>query len=353
MTEQHTTIETPRVHDGSTPWRGEIVIDCHLHERPDGRSLIDHLDGAGVTSALVLAIGDFQEDFARLTMSAPGRVAGWARGPYLSDLPALADDPDRDAFDMTKVISVRSRQAIRSVLTAQQRRGWRGFAETTGAVAVDGPELQRVYALAAELDVPVMMHFQEAAVPGQPDYGIKGFSRIASMLSKYPETRFICHAPDFWGGIDARYTDGGTYLTGPVPAGGLSDRLLGDYPNMYGDLGAPSALLQLTRDPEFTVGFLDRHQDKLMFGSDCSCTDGKGTPPQSAPQTATRPTLTETEEIAFDAEMARAMQAAMAKLGGLAGKCIARELLTVAWESTTRDVFRKVASENAIRVYGL
>ena len=32
----------------------------------------------------------------------------------------------------------------------------------------------------------------------------------------------------------------------------------------------------LNRDPEFMRGFLARHQDKLLFGSDCACLDGKG-----------------------------------------------------------------------------
>ena len=32
----------------------------------------------------------------------------------------------------------------------------------------------------------------------------------------------------------------------------------------------------LSRDPEFTAEFLIRHRDKLIFGSDCGCTDGHG-----------------------------------------------------------------------------
>ena len=45
---------------------------------------------------------------------------------------------------------------------------------------------------------------------------------------------------------------------------------------LYGDLSANSGNNALSRDPEFTPAFLKRHQDKLIFGSDCSCTDGKG-----------------------------------------------------------------------------
>ena len=39
---------------------------------------------------------------------------------------------------------------------------------------------------------------------------------------------------------------------------------------MYGDLSAGSGLNALTRDEDFTRDFLTRHQDKLLYGSDCS-----------------------------------------------------------------------------------
>ena len=45
---------------------------------------------------------------------------------------------------------------------------------------------------------------------------------------------------------------------------------------MYGDLSAGSGLNALTRDEDFTRDFLTRHQDKLLFGSDCNDVDGSG-----------------------------------------------------------------------------
>ena len=51
--------------------------------------------------------------------------------------------------------------------------------------------------------------------------------------------------------------------------GGITARLLADYPNRYADLSAGSGLNALLRDEEHARGFLDRHQDKLLFGSDC------------------------------------------------------------------------------------
>jgi predicted TIM-barrel fold metal-dependent hydrolase len=54
------------------------------------------------------------------------------------------------------------------------------------------------------------------------------------------------------------------------------DRLLSEYPNLYADLSAGSGYNALTRDEDFTAGFLERHPNQLLYGSDCPCSDGKG-----------------------------------------------------------------------------
>jgi len=66
------------------------------------------------------------------------------------------------------------------------------------------------------------------------------------------------------------------YPKGRIKPGGLVDKLLADYSNIYGDLSADSGLNAITRDPEFSRGFLERHSRKLIWGSDCDCRDGKG-----------------------------------------------------------------------------
>ena len=79
--------------------------------------------------------------------------------------------------------------------------------------------------------------------------------------------------------------------------GGLTDRYLADYPNMYGDLSAGSGLNALTRDEAFTRDFLKRHQDKLVFGSDCSDHDGGGPKCQGSQTIATIRRLAATKAI--------------------------------------------------------
>ncbi len=103
-----------------------------------------------------------------------------------------------------------------------------------------------------------------------------GFKRFEAILKAYPKTKFIGHADEFWANIGADYAGDAAYPVGPVKPGGLSDRWLADYANLYADLSANSDNNALSRSPEFTAAFLARHQNKLMFGSDCNCLDGNG-----------------------------------------------------------------------------
>jgi len=139
------------------------------------------------------------------------------------------------------------------------------------------------------------------------------------MLKAFPKTLFIAHADTFWANVSADYAYDTAYPPGRIKAGGISDKWLSEYPNLYGDMSANSCNNALNRDPEFMAGFLTRHQDKLMFGSDCSCSDGRG-----GGQTNPSPLLH--------------------------GKCIARETLTALQKMSTSEVFRKIRWENGAKL---
>ena len=66
------------------------------------------------------------------------------------------------------------------------------------------------------------------------------------------------------------------YPKGKVTPSGISDRLLSDYPNMFGDMSAGSGHNALVRDEAHAVEFIKRHQDKLIYGSDCNDLIGRG-----------------------------------------------------------------------------
>lgn len=252
----------------------EPIIDIHQHVGYSGRPdavLLAHQKAMGVTTTVLLPAGrsvsraSTHEGASNgLQAEAEGfdacrAIAQAYPGQFLvaaNEVPDLADTV--------------------SVLEAQLSRGAVMIAEQKFGVACDAPEMQAIYRLAAERRVPVLMHWQF----GRYNHG---FERFHTMLAKYPHVAFIGHAQTWWANIDARHADQTVlYPKGPVTRGGLTDRYLADYPNMYGDLSAGSGLNALTRDEAFTRDFLARHQDKLLYGSDCNDHVGSGATCQGA-----------------------------------------------------------------------
>jgi len=279
-------------------WGGP-VLDTHLHLRRNVDGNFAHIEGSGVRQAVLLARTTGEEEVRAGQAKYPGRFV-WA---------ASADITKPDAAE---------------ILTRAVKDGALGLGEIKFHVAADGPELRRMYALAAELDVPILIHFQEVQhFAGEGVYST-GFKNFEAMLKAYPKTRFIGHADAFWANVSADYANDAAYPSGPIRPGGVTDKLLSDYANLFGDLSANSANNALSRDGEFTAGFLARHQDKLTFGSDCGCVDGKG------------------------GGIGQPNNPVAARM---AGKCVARETLALLKKSATPEVFRKTTWENGRRIF--
>jgi predicted TIM-barrel fold metal-dependent hydrolase len=279
----------------SSEW-GAQVFDLHCHLRPQPESVLAHLAGAGITGANLLTRGNVRDRVETLQAKAPGRFS-WFAGDDIADPSA----PQR--------------------LTQAVKEGARGFGELKFHVAADGPELSRMYALAGELGVPILVHFQEVDhFPGEGTWAT-GYARtFDKVLAAHPRTTFIGHADAFWANVSADYRDQAAYPTGRIVAGGVTDRWLADHPNLFADISANSGNNALSRDPEFTASFLERHQDKLMFGSDCGCSDGHG------------------------GGVSQNNNPAAARM---AGKCVARETLGLLERTTTTAIFSKIVWDNA------
>jgi predicted TIM-barrel fold metal-dependent hydrolase len=275
---------------------GSPVFDLHHHLRPQPAGNLAHLDGAGITKANLLTRNAAFEPVKALQSAAPGRFTWF------------------NSYDVARPDAVQ-------VLTQAAKDGAQGFGELKFHVAADGPELRRAYALAADLKVPVLVHFQEVDhFAGEGTWATGYAKTFESILKAYPKTTFIGHADAFWANVSADYKNEAAYPAGPIARGGLTDRLLADYPNLFGDCAANSGNNALSRDPSFTPDFLKRHQDKLLFGSDCSCADGRG----SGTSQANNPAASR-----------------------LAGKCVARETLTLLKQSASPEIFRKITWGNA------
>jgi predicted TIM-barrel fold metal-dependent hydrolase len=157
----------------------------------------------------------------------------------------------------------------RSVIEKYLKMGAIGIGEQKFPVEADSKHMQLIADIAKEYKVPVLMHFQH----GEYNYGIERFHK---MLEKYKNVNFIGHAQTFWSNISKDADQKIMYPTGKVTPGGVTDRLLADYPNMFADLSAGSGFNAFNRDRDHGREFIKRHQDKLLFGSDCNDWEGEG-----------------------------------------------------------------------------
>lgn len=249
--------------------QADPIIDIHQHLNYSGRSddaLLAHQQAMGITTTILLPAG-------RPTTSASTHQ-GVANG-----LQAEAHGNER-CYNFAVAHASAYRTAANEVpdlegatkeIERYLERGAVLIAEQKFGVDCDSPAMQRLYGLARAHGVPVLMHWQFEMY----NYG---FERFYKMLEKYPTVNFLGHAQTWWAHIDGKYRDDKAqlYPKGPVSTAGLTDRYLSDYANMFGDLSAGSGLNALTRDEPFTRDFLSRHQNKLVFGSDCSDADGGG-----------------------------------------------------------------------------
>jgi predicted TIM-barrel fold metal-dependent hydrolase len=234
----------------------ELIIDIHQHTTYSGRTnqqLIAHQKAMGVTTTILLPAGSLygldaecgrNETVVELSSDYPREYLFFAN--EVTDLPGAGDEIER-----------------------YLRRGAIGIGEQKFRVACNSPQLHRLAEIARDYGVPVLMHFMH----GRYNTGIENMHKT---LEKFPTVNFIGHAQTWWANIDKNHKQEELYPLTKVAPGGITDRLLSDYPNMFGDMSAGSGLNFLIRDEEHAKAFIQRHQDKLMFGSDCNDTLGRG-----------------------------------------------------------------------------
>lgn len=156
-------------------------------------------------------------------------------------------------------------KTIQPMLEEYQAQGCKGVGEVIPGLHVDYPGLQCIYEACGRLGLPVLLHMDGLKCKDE-----RGLPRLEQMLKQFSETVFIGHAQHFWSEISPDATDETLYAypTGEIKEDGPTVRLLSTYDNLHADLSGGSGFNALTRDPEFGWRFLEKFQDKLMFGTD-------------------------------------------------------------------------------------
>lgn len=227
----------------------EPIIDIHQHTNYSGRSddeLIQHQRDLGISRTVLLPAG-----------SKYGLAAGCGGNDTV--LAIARKLPKEYVFFANELPDI---PETKTVLEKYLKLGAIGIGEQKFPVQADSKAIDLVASIARHYHVPVLLHFQYQT------YNL-GYEKFHKILERHPKVNFIGHAQTFWGNIDKSLNQADLYPKTRVTPGGWTDRWLSDYPNLFADMSAGSGLNALMRDEDHAREFLKRHQDKLMYGSDC------------------------------------------------------------------------------------
>lgn len=192
--------------------------------------------------------------------------------PFKDALAAVSKYPDR--FIPFYAPDPRLPDSMRRLEGAVTYLGVRGFGELKIRMMLDDPRLLEMFYFCGEKGLPVIFHM-DVPLPrrqlGQsPGYWYCcDWENLARALELCPKTAFIGHAPGYWREISGDAdSDNEAYPKGPVMPGGRLWQYMDRYPNLHCDLSAGSALYALSRDPAMGKQFLEKYQDRCIFGRD-------------------------------------------------------------------------------------
>lgn len=227
--------------------------------------MIHHQRVMGVTRTILLPAGT--DVIQPSTLNGPGNGLEAHAGGFDVCMKVVKEHPGEFLIGANEVPDI---DGAKETIEKQIKAGAVCIGEQKFNLPCDSNEMELIYSIAQEFDVPVLMHFQFKRYNTD-------FERFGAVLKKWSKVKFVAHAQTFWANIDANHNDQSVlYPRGKVTPGGMSDKYLSDFENFFGDMSAGSGLNAMTRDEDHARGFMERHQDKLLYGSDCSDPAGHG-----------------------------------------------------------------------------
>lgn len=237
------------------------MIDFHAHMsvlsrecRPDrpnltAADLVQLMDKRGIDQAVLL----------------PLESPDWGGGYMLTETALEARDRYPQRFIVFGCADPRFPLALEFIDHLVRDCGCVGFGEHVNGLVFDDPLNMRLYGKCDELGLPLVFEIARPKIC----FDEPGLPRLERCLSEFPNVKWVGHGPHFWSAISG---DDGTqqrpYPQGPITPGGAIDRLMGEHDNLYADLSGMSGYNAMTRDPEFTPGFIERRWQRLLFGTD-------------------------------------------------------------------------------------
>lgn len=238
-----------------------------------------HVHLAKGSNPMNMFTADERMEFDKIYGVDKGVLLPIADSPNISSMPGVLGS--EDAYHICEMypehyvwfcnVKPDGTKATYDKLKRYKEMGAKGVGEFAELKRFDDPVMEHMFSCCEELELPILFHMS----PNGINYGVideAGLPLLEEALKKYPKLNFIGHSQPFWFEI-SKYSDKLTaeerniYPSGKVMPGRVP-YLLEKYPNLYADLSADSGGNALLRDEEYALEFLNKFQDKLMFGSD-------------------------------------------------------------------------------------
>lgn len=252
-----------------------MIIDIHNHPDWHGHNVekfIENMALYHIDKTCLLSwetpLNEYDPNYIQYTPE----VGQYGPIPFAKCLSYVERAPEK--FILGYAPDPRKPDAIDRLSAAIEIYGVRVFGELKLRMMYDNPDAVRMFHFCGEKALPVIVHIDYEFDTGvrypRPNWwyggGIDAFERA---IAACPDTNFLGHAPGFWAHIsgDDQYKKN-AYPEGKVLTGGKLINLLHKYPNLYCDISAGSGYRALKRDPEFTIKFLTKFQDRILYGRD-------------------------------------------------------------------------------------
>lgn len=235
------------------------MIDFHVHlgnlyrteypTRPcfTAAQLIDRMNREGVELSVLLPL------------ESPEGGWGW----FLTEEAVAARDQYPERLIAFAVVDPRYPHPDRLLEHFVTRCGCRGFGEHVCPGEFDCERNLVLYRKCAEHGLPVVFEINTEYCTDEV-----GLPRLERCLKDFPEIAWCGHGPGFWCAISGDDDRSCGYPTGKIQPGGAIELLLEKYDNLWLDLSAGSGYNALTRDPDYTVGLVDRWWHRMLMATD-------------------------------------------------------------------------------------
>lgn len=257
------------------------IIDAHNHPEWSGHNLdkfLANMDKYGISQTWLLNWETQEHEYLPYydevtSAKLLGKQSGNGPVPFERCISFAERAPER--FILGYASDPRLPQACAKLKAAHSIYGAKICGEMKCRMMYDSPDALRMFRLAGELKMPVILHMQYDRQPTCDKpwgewYG-GTIDTLERVLQSCPETIFLGHAPGFWIHMsDDEYCLKDDYPpeNAKVSGTGRITELLRKYPNLYCDISAGSGRLALSRDLEHAKKFLTEFQDRVLYARD-------------------------------------------------------------------------------------